>query len=247
VLIKKQRTLRRMAAVATGVERFEGFTDEAVQFFFELQAEQSRTWFKARQADFSRLWKRPLELFVAELCERLVDVYPNILDAEPHFMRIQRDTRFSKDKTPYKTFVAASIGIRASDSDEGHSQPGLYVSSGLEGDYVAIGAWHMTPAILQRYRALLDDPREGATIQDMVDRLVADGFKLEAMEKLKRVPPPFAQDHPRGELLRHKGLAVVSQAGEDVAASRALLDWAEVRLRAAAPLIHRLDTFLSAA
>jgi uncharacterized protein (TIGR02453 family) len=107
-----------MAAVATGVERFEGFSDEAVQFFLELQAEQSRTWFKAHQADFARLWKRPLELFVAELCERLVDVYPGILDAEPHFLRIQRDTRFSKDKTPYKTFVAASVGIRAADGDE---------------------------------------------------------------------------------------------------------------------------------
>jgi uncharacterized protein (TIGR02453 family) len=234
-----------MAAVATGVERFEGFSDEAVQFFLELQAEQSRAWFKARQADFVRLWKRPLELFVAELCERLVDVYPGILEAEPHFLRIQRDTRFARDKTPYKTYVAASVGIRASDADEGHSQPGMYVSSGLEGDYVGVGAWHMTPAILQRYRALLDDPRQGAAIQRLVDGLVADGFKLEAMEKLKRVPAPFAQDHPRGELLRHKGLAVVAQADEDVATSRALLDWAEARLRAAAPLVHRLDTRLS--
>jgi uncharacterized protein (TIGR02453 family) len=234
-----------MAAVATGVERFEGFSDEAVQFFLELQAEQSRTWFKAHQADFARLWKRPLELFVAELCERLVDVYPGILDAEPHFLRIQRDTRFSKDKTPYKTFVAASVGIRAADGDEAHSQPGMYVSSGLDGEYVAIGSWHMTPAILQRYRALLDDARQGTEIQAMVDGLVANGFRLEAMEKLKRVPPPFGQDHPRGELLRHKGLAVVAHPAEDIGTSRALLEWAEARLRSAAPLMHRLDKSLS--
>ena len=63
-----------MTAVATGVDRFNGFSDEAIQFLLELQAEQSRTWFKAHQADYSRVCRRPLELFVAELCERLVDV-----------------------------------------------------------------------------------------------------------------------------------------------------------------------------
>src|SRR5438445_8652107 len=95
-----QRTLRRMAAVATRVERFTGFSDEAIQFLLELQAEQSRTWFKAHQDDFLRLCRRPLELFVAELRERLLDVYPGMVDAEPHIFRIQRDTRFAKDKAP---------------------------------------------------------------------------------------------------------------------------------------------------
>jgi uncharacterized protein (TIGR02453 family) len=247
VLIEKERTLRRMATVATGAERFSGFSDEAMQFFLELQAEQSRTWFKAHQDDFSRLWRRPLELFVAELCERLVDVYPGILDAEPHFFRIQRDTRFAKDKTPYKTFVAANVGIRASNGEEDHSQPGLYVSFGLEGEYVAIGAWHMTQAILARYRAMLDDPREGARVQRLVDELVAAGFQIEAMEKLKRVPPGFAQDHPRAELLKHKGLAVVTHpTDESIVGSRLLLDWATAQLRAAAPLMHLLDKALAA-
>src|SRR6266568_3535577 len=118
-----------MAAVATRVERFTGFSDEAIQFLLELQAEQSRTWFKAHQDDFLRLCRRPLELFVAELRERLLDVYPGMVDAEPHIFRIQRDTRFAKDKAPYKTNVAADLPIRPQrDGEDQHTTPGLYLS-----------------------------------------------------------------------------------------------------------------------
>src|SRR5947207_5180435 len=97
---------------AATAQRFEGFSDEAIQFFLELQAEQSRTWFKAHQDDFLRLCRRPLELLVAELQERLTGTYPGIAAVEPHIFRIQRDTRFAKDKSPYKTNLAANMPIR---------------------------------------------------------------------------------------------------------------------------------------
>ena len=64
------------------------------------------------------------------------------------------------------------------------------------------------------------------------------------MEKLKRVPPPYPQDHPRAELLKHKGLAVMAQPKDNVSGSRQFLDWAEARLRAAAPVVHLLDKAL---
>jgi uncharacterized protein (TIGR02453 family) len=192
--------------------------------------------------------RRPLELFVTELCQRLVDVYPGLADAEPHIFRIQRDTRFAKDKAPYKTNVAADLSIRArAEGEAEHGIPGLYVSFGLEGEYVGIGAWHMQPEVLQRYRALVADPKTGARIQRLVDGLLAQGCTTAAMEKLKRVPPPYAQDHPRAELLKHKGFAVMAQPAENVSASPRFLDWAEGHLRAAAPLVHLLDKSLAAA
>src|SRR5437763_12750841 len=160
-----RRTLRSMPAVATPVERFTGFSDEAIQFFLELQAEQSRTWFKAHQDDFTRLCRRPLELFVNELQQKLEHAYPEITEAEPHFFRIQRDTRFAKDKAPYKTNVAADVPIRPRrEGEDQHTTPGLYLSFGLDGEYVAIGAWHMAPEILAHYRSLLDDRRRGPEI-----------------------------------------------------------------------------------
>src|SRR5438067_12461878 len=129
-------TARRMPPTATSRqapsavrERFEGFPDDGIQFLLDLQAEQSRTWFKAHQDDYVRLLRRPLELLVAELQERLTDVYPRIAQVEPHIFRIQRDTRFAKDKSPYKTNVAANIAI-APPSGEGdhHTTPGIYLS-----------------------------------------------------------------------------------------------------------------------
>ena len=177
-----------MAGVASRVDRFSGFSDEAIQFFLELQAEQSRTWFKAHQDDYARLCRRPLELLVFELQERLVDVYPALSEVEPHFFRIQRDTRFSKDKAPYKTNVAADLPIRPRrEGEDQHTTPGLYLSFGLDGEFVAIGAWHMSPAVLARYRGLLDDRRRGAEIKSIADRLQGEGWELGSMEKLKRV------------------------------------------------------------
>ena len=127
-----------MAVVSAPTERFEGFSDEALQFLLELQAEQSRTWFKAHQDEYVRLCRRPIELLVGHLQRALVDVYPGIARVEPHFFRIQRDTRFAKDKSPYKTYVAADLPIRPrARGEDQHTTPGMYLSFGLEGEYVA--------------------------------------------------------------------------------------------------------------
>jgi len=234
-----------MAAVHA-VERFTGFSDDAIQFFLELQAEQSRAWFKAHQDDYLRLCRRPMELLVNELQKRLVDVYPGIADVEPHIFRIQRDTRVSKEKLPYKTNVAADLPIRTRrEGEDQHTTPGLYLSFGLDGEFVAIGAWHMDPPVVARYRSLLDNPRQGPKLKSAVDKLAARGWRLASMETLKRVPPPYPQDHPCAELLKHKGLAMSVQPGEGISATASYADWAEARLREAAPMVSWLDRNLS--
>src|SRR5262245_31027726 len=137
-----------MPQAAVAQERFTGFPEGGIDFFLELQAEQSRTWFKAHQSDFERLWRRPLELFVTELQARLADAFPGLDEVTPHFFRIQRDTRFARDKSPYKTYVAADLPIRPVDTaahEHGHGVPGLYVSFGLESDFVGVGSWHLDP------------------------------------------------------------------------------------------------------
>ena len=223
-------------------QRFDGFPDEAIQFLLELQAEQSRTWFKAHQSQFLEYCRKPLELLVYELQDRLVDVYPQIAAVEPHFFRIQRDTRFSRDKAPYKTNIAADLPIRPRRGGEDqHTTPGMYMSFGLDGEFIAIGNWHMAPEVLARYRSALDDSRRGRQLTAAVDRLVADGWQLASMETLKRVPQPYPQDHPCAELLKHKGLALSVQPEEGTSAEPSFVDWIEGRYRAAAPVIKWLD------
>jgi uncharacterized protein (TIGR02453 family) len=235
----------RGTEVGSASGQFPGFSDEAIQFLLELQAEQSRTWFKAHQDDYVRLCRQPLELLIYELQERLADVYPQILSVEPHIFRIQRDTRFSKDKSPYKTNLAANLAIRPpSEGEDQHTTPGLYMSFGLDGEYVAIGAWHMEPPLLQRYRAQVDDAKAGTELQKIVTKMQRDGWSLGSMEELKRVPPPYPQDHPRAELLKRKGLAASIQPGEGISATPDLVAWAEARLREAAPMVNWLDRHL---
>jgi uncharacterized protein (TIGR02453 family) len=230
-----------MAVVARRSERFGGFPDEAIQFFLELQAEQSRTWFKAHQEDYLRLCRRPMELLVEELQERLVDAYPGIAEVEPHIFRIQRDTRFSKDKSPYKTNVAADLPIRPRrPGEDQHTTPGIYLSFGLDGEFAAMGAWHMPPEVLPRYRAAVGG-NKGPQLKAIVDKLVAEGWRVASMEELKRVPSPYPQDHPCAELLRRKGLAVSIQPTQDITATRQFADWLEAKLRDAASLARWLD------
>jgi uncharacterized protein (TIGR02453 family) len=235
-------------ATATTIasERFSGFPEGGVEFFLELQAEQSRTWFKAHQADFERLWKRPLELFVAEIRVRLADAYPAITEGQPHFMRIQRDIRFSRDKSPYKTFVAASVPLRpvVGEADDMHGAPGMYFSFGLEADYIGVGSWHMSTEVLQRYRQAVAEDRTGAPLQKSIDGLRERGYGIEAMERTKRVPPPYPQDHPRADLLKHKGLAIGAQVPEGLTQSPELLDWSESQLRLCKPVVDWLDHIL---
>jgi uncharacterized protein (TIGR02453 family) len=233
-------------AVRAAVERFSGFPDEAIQFLLELQAEQSRVWFKAHQDDYERFVRRPLELLILELQSRLTDEYPEIGQVEPHIFRIQRDTRFSKDKAPYKTNLAASLSLRPARGDEDrHTTPGFHLSCGLDGEFVALGMWYMEPSVLARYRQLLDAPRTGSQIRSITDRLVAQGWRLSSMEALKRVPSPYAQDHKCAELLKRKGLAASIQPTEGISATAAYADWAEARLREAAPMLHWLERHLS--
>jgi uncharacterized protein (TIGR02453 family) len=233
------------AAVAT--EHFSGFPEGGIDFFLELQAEQSRTWFKAHQADFERLWKRPLELFVTELQARLGKTFPGLDDVTPHFFRIQRDTRFGHDKSPYKTYVAADLPIRPvahEHHEHGHGVPGLYVSFGLEADYIGVGSWHLSPEKVIEYRAAVDHARYGREVQKIVDDLTARGFGLESMESLKRTPPPYPQDHPRADLLKRKGLATTLQIPDDLLQSAELLDWTDEHMRLTKPLVTWLDRHL---
>lgn len=243
-----QRTLGPpMAPTTAATTGFTGFPDESIQFLLDLQAEQSRTWFKEHQDDYVRFLRRPLELFVAELQERLTDVYPRIAEVEPHIFRIQRDTRFAKDKSPYKTNVAANIPIAPPPEDgEGdrHTTPGIYLSFGLDGEFVALGEWHMEPEVLARYRALLAKPRVGTALLSTVQRMQQRGWQLGSMEALKRVPAPYPQDHVCAELLKRKGLAMSIQPEAGLSASGAFADWAVERLSDAAPMMRWLERHL---
>src|SRR3954453_12189156 len=97
-------------ATSTVETRFRGFSQDAIQFLADLAENNDRAWFQPRKADYERLLKQPLEeLCVALDAEFRARGLPLRADPGRSPFRIYRDTRFSKDKSPYKTHVAASF------------------------------------------------------------------------------------------------------------------------------------------
>src|SRR6476620_3074080 len=100
---------------------FAGFSPDAIDFLAELAANNDRAWFQPRKADYERLLKEPMEELCVALGERFA-ARKMPLDADPKKspFRIYRDTRFSKDKTPYKTHISASFAWKGGGPERQH-------------------------------------------------------------------------------------------------------------------------------
>src|SRR5690242_20651396 len=84
-------------------EPFRGFDHGAMQFWHELASEMSREWFAANKARYEALWVTPMTALIREIARRLAPAYRPLALGEPGLLRIHRDLRFSRDRTPYKT------------------------------------------------------------------------------------------------------------------------------------------------
>jgi len=179
---------------------FLGFP-ETMGFLRELRANNDRSWFNAHKADYERAYKAPAEAFAAEIRPRLEALAGVPLGAK--IFRIHRDVRFSKDKSPYNTHL--HLGFQATRiPGEPRRRGGFYF--GLEPDILSlgVGAFDFGPADLERYRKAVANDVEGEELAALLTRLQPRQYEPD----LKRVPAPYAADHPRGELLRRKGLNV---------------------------------------
>ncbi len=112
--------------------------------------------------------------------------------------RPNRDIRFAKDKTPYKTAAAA-----VTESEGGTA---YYVQLSSTGLFAGSGYHHLAPDQLERYRAAVDDAKSGPKLEAAVAALRKQRFELGTRESLQRAPRGFPNDHPRVELLRMKGM-----------------------------------------
>jgi len=191
-------------------DSFNGFSPDAMQFLVDLAFNNERPWFQARKADYERLLKEPLEALCtdlgAELAQRGV---PLRSDPKSSPFRIYRDTRFSKDKTPYKTHLSASfpwIGDGAATSDgQSERHGGGYFHMSPEGNYMGGGMWHPEPARLAAFRKAIDEDPDTA-LGALEDPAFRARFEPVHGEEYKRVPAPYPPDHPHADLLRLKDI-----------------------------------------
>ncbi|MEM8557337.1 MAG: DUF2461 domain-containing protein [Bacteroidota bacterium] len=220
-----------MPAPLLDLPPFPGFRDEGLQFLRDLAAHNDRDWFKPRKQTFTDECQWPLQCLIADCTRRAAGRgLPLGGDAKTSAFRIYRDTRFSKNKNPYKTHVSAVLSRSGGKKDPGS----VYVHVEPGGSFLAAGYWFPERDLLRAWRdRLAHDP---ASFLDVVQRVGDAGLTLDTRESLKRMPRGY-NDYADSEVatyLKWKG-AIVTQDVADAAVqtpafAETVLDFAEASL-----------------
>ena len=218
------------------VDRFDGFDRDALQFWHELASEMSKDWFAANKQRYDAVWVRPMLTLLRDVARGLAPAYRPFELAEPGVLRIYRDLRFSRDKTPYKTHIAGVIRLAGDRvAEAGHAA--LYLHLGLDEEYAGVGCYQFDATRTARWRrAVVGAP--GRSLLQILGRLRRKGYEPGGYEHYARVPKGFAADHPRAELLKYKGLICRFPAmPARLLYQPALARWLLGHARATAPLV----------
>jgi uncharacterized protein (TIGR02453 family) len=170
------------------VSTFPGFSDRAVAFYAELAAHNTREFWTANKTVYESEVRDPMRALVAELESEF---------GPAKVFRPHRDTRFSNDKTPYKTHQAALAGDGAG--------TGYYVQLDSRGLTVGGGFRAHSPVQTATFRSAVAAEDTGLAMSDLVAGLRANGYDIEG-DELKTRPRGIAADHPRLDLLRCRSL-----------------------------------------
>lgn len=236
----------------TGVDqegKFTGFPPGALRFLRELSNNNNREWFAAHRDEYLETIVGPSRAFVVAMGERLERDFPDInydtrMNGAGSLMRMARDTRFRKDKTPYRTSLACFFWEGA-----GHKRqcPGFFMWFGPDGGGVYAGKWMFPDDMLLHYREAVDKNDSGKALVSLIRRLEKNHGLEVGGAQYKRVPRPYPADHPRADLLRYKGLRVaVGEFDRKVLTTTAVVRESAKLARKAAPLHHWLVGLQSA-
>ncbi|PRY26592.1 uncharacterized protein (TIGR02453 family) [Aliiruegeria haliotis] len=174
------------------------FTAETLRFLRDLSINNSKAWFAENKPRYEAHVNAPAKALAATLAAEVTQQ-----TGVPHrekIFRINRDLRFSQDKTPYNTHIHMAFVPESGPA----TRPSYML--GLSPEYFALGCGAMgfDKAGLAAFRERAAGPEGDRIVQLLVD-LEAEGVRIPPPE-LKRVPAPFGADHPRGALLRRKSL-----------------------------------------
>ncbi|MBI4996949.1 MAG: DUF2461 domain-containing protein [Rhodocyclales bacterium] len=219
------------------------FSKATLDFLGELAANNERAWFDANKPRYEALVREPALAFIEAMAPELAKFAPHFR-AEPRkmggsLMRVFRDTRFSRDKTPYKTNIG--IQFRHELGKDVHA-PGFYLHIATEGCFLGVGCWHPEPDALGRIRDLVAaQPERWFKVRD--DRKFAAQWQLSG-ERLRRPPRGYAADHPAVEDLKYKDFVAMAPLSFAEATRPGLVKLAGARFATSAPLMKFLcDAF----
>ena len=173
---------------------FSGIPADAFDFYEELTLHNDKGWWTENKGRYEANVKGPVEALLAAVADEF--------GPTSKIFRPYRDVRFSKDKTPYKT----SLGATTTDTDGSV----WYLGLSPEGLYVGGGYYGMAKDQITKFRAAVADEKTGPKLVTLIAEVEKASYEING-EQLKRVPPGFDKEHPRGRFLKHKGLYLGKQ------------------------------------
>ncbi|MFC2164883.1 DUF2461 domain-containing protein [Acidobacteriota bacterium] len=187
---------------------FAGFSKETLSFYRQLKRNNNKAWFDRHKGEYEQYVLEPAKAFVVALGEKIRESIPGII-AEPKInksiFRIYRDTRFSPDKTPYKTHLALLLwegGLKRMEC------PSFYIHLEPTKLFLGMGIYIFSSKMISRFRKAVVDPEFGAQLSDIIHKINrAEGFQV-GEKHYKRVPSGFDAQHPNADLLLYRGLHV---------------------------------------
>jgi uncharacterized protein (TIGR02453 family) len=201
---------------------FTGIPIAALDFYEDLENDNSKAFWTAHKHVYDESVKAPLEALSTELEKEF---------GPAKIFRPYRDVRFSKDKTPYKTAQGAWFG-----------ESSCYLHVSAAGLFLAAGYWNTAPDQIDRMRRAVADDVAGAELERAVATVTKAKFEIDG-HQLTRVPSGYEKDHPRAELLRYKTLTAHRDLGAPawLSTPKAKTEIAKV-WRSLAPLTTWLNT-----
>ncbi|HVR40745.1 MAG TPA: DUF2461 domain-containing protein [Thermoanaerobaculia bacterium] len=208
------------------------FSAEVFRFLRELRENNDREWFAANKERYEKKVRDPILHFISDVGPRLQKISGAIVaDPRPSggsLFRIYRDTRFSKDKSPYKTHLGAHFFHES--AKKAPSVPGFYLHIAPGESFIAAGIWHPEPAALTAVRDAI------ARGSDEWKALRKTKLPIEG-ESLKRPPRGYAPDHPEIENLKRTDFVTSVRVSDKEMCSDAFLGNFVAECKRMAPLV----------
>lgn len=214
---------------------------DSYDFLKALKNNNSREWFQQNKDWYERS-KKDFELLTARTITEITSFDDQIgyLDPKKCIFRIYRDTRFSQDKTPYKTHFGAVFRPQALDKTSGY-----YLHIDPDESFLTCGHYMLTPEQLKKVRRGIYEDYE--TFRGILDeknfrKEIGDLYKDDDM--LKRVPNGFDKDHPAAEYMKLKHFYAYKVIPEEVLLNEDFVNYAGKIYRQMMPLGHFLNDIL---
>jgi uncharacterized protein (TIGR02453 family) len=211
------------------------FTRDTFRFLQDLKKNNERGWFTENKARYEEHVKEPAMRVIEGLAPKLDRLSPHFLATPRSLYRIHRDTRFAKDKSPFKTHIG--LHFRHERSRDAHA-PGYYLHIEPGNVFVGVGIWHPDPSALHRIRQhIVDEPdawKRGSRAKSFTGTFAMEG------DRLARAPKGFDPDHALIEDLKWKDYIGLTEFDEPFATDPDLPGQLATVFRGATPFMRFL-------